>query len=108
MKTLIFLIAMIVGLNSNATAGELQILTKEVNGETVIICVTPDELGEIEMAYIKFHNDIKGRLSEMELVGGSNATFTVPGNHQVIEGKVNVLMADLSREIIRKEFAFRN
>ena len=112
MKTVIILIAMIVGLASNAAASDLKMLTKEVNGDTVIICATPDEMGEIEMAYIKLFTYNRaipmGRLSEMELIGGSNATYTVPGKHQVLEGKVEILLADLSKKIIRKNFAFKN
>ena len=112
LKSVIILIAMIVGLAGNVTASDLQMLTKEVNGDTVIICATPDEMGEIEMAFIKLYNynkeTLPGRLSEMELIGSSNAAYTVSGKNQVLEGKVEILLADLSKKIIRKDFILKN
>ena len=112
MKNVIVALSLVLFIPTIATADDVHVVTKKVNGDTMVICAIPKEMGKIEMAYINLSR-INGMIPsgkgyEMELIGDSNAAFTLSGSHQSLEGKVKILLTDLSKKIIRKDFIDQN
>jgi hypothetical protein len=111
MKYVVVVLCLLLSFSAVAAADELQVKTREVNGNTVITCHIPPETGKIDMAYIKFNSDneksLPGGNCDMEIIDDNNAIYTVPGVHQVIEGKVQIFLFDLSKDVIKKDFVIR-
>ena len=111
MKYVVAILSLVLLFSTTATADGLQIKNTEVNGNTVITCHVPSEKGKIEMAFIRFNSinekTLPGKKCVMEITDDNVATFTAPGTYQVLEGKVKILMADLSQEIIREDFIIK-
>ena len=111
MRSVLVILSLLLFFSATATANELQIVTSEVNGNTVIACQIPAEMGKVDMAYIKFSGEnrksLPGGNCDMKITDDNNAIYTVPGVHQVIEGKVQIFLLDLSKDIIRKDFVVR-
>ena len=111
MKCVVVVLGMLLLFSTAATAGELQVESSEIDGNTVLICHVPAEMGEIDMAYIKFNGGdgkgLPGGNCDMGIAEGNILTYVLPGVYQVIEGTVQVFFLDLSKDIISKDFVVR-
>lgn len=107
MKSFIILIAMIAGVTSNATGTEIHATMTEVDGSTIITCVS-DEYREIEKAYISLYVSDGQELfitrREMEVSYENTATYKLPGTHNVLEGKCKFIFARGDAKILRDDF----
>ncbi|MEN8142122.1 MAG: hypothetical protein ABFQ82_00825 [Thermodesulfobacteriota bacterium] len=96
---------------ANVNAGDLQVITEEISGNTFITCLPFGER-EIERAYITIYDCSTSRVSarkrEMEVSYDNEATYTLPGVHQGIEGTCKVIMAGGHNKISRTGFSISN
>ena len=107
MRSLIILLAMIVGLAGNANSGEIQTTMTEVDGNTMITCVSNGD-GEVEKAYISLYVSDGQELfisrREMEVSYDNVATYELSGTHNTVEGKCKFIMSEDDIKITREEF----
>ncbi|MEN8142892.1 MAG: hypothetical protein ABFQ82_04770 [Thermodesulfobacteriota bacterium] len=108
MKSIIFLVAMIVGMTGSANCTEIQTTMTGVNGNTMITCV-PNGSGEVEKAYLTLYvsdgQELNISRREMEISYDNIATYEFPGLHDAIEGKCKFVFSEGDETIIREEFS---
>lgn len=108
MRSLIILVAVIVGLVGNANSSEIHTTMTEVDGNTRITCV-PSGDGEVEKAYISLYVSDGQELSisrrEMEVSYDNVATYELSGTYDAIEGKCKFIMSEGDIKIAREEFS---
>ncbi len=107
MKSVIFLVALIIGVVGNANGTEIHTTMTEVGGNTMITCV-PDGKREVEKAYISLYASDGQELfisrQEMKVSYENVANFELPGIHHVLEGKCKFILAKGDVKILREDF----
>ncbi|MCK4837755.1 MAG: hypothetical protein KAS94_03075 [Desulfobulbaceae bacterium] len=107
MKSVIFLIAVILGVVGNASGTEIHTTMTEVGGNTMITCA-PDGYGEIEKAYISLYVSGEQELfisrREMKVSSENVASYELSGAHDVLEGKCKFILASGDAKILREDF----
>lgn len=108
MKSIIFLVAMIVGLASSANCTEIHTSMTEANGNTMITCV-PGGSEEVEKAFLTLYVSDGQELfisrREMEVSYDNVATYELAGLHDAIEGKCKFVFSEGDNLISREEFS---
>ncbi|MCK5505291.1 MAG: hypothetical protein KAJ10_09015 [Thermodesulfovibrionia bacterium] len=107
MKSVIFLLAVLVCVVGNANGSEIHATMTEADGNTMITCV-PNGYGEVEKAYISLYVSDGQELfisrQEMEVSYENVATYELSGTHAVLEGKCKFIFARGNLRILREDF----
>ena len=108
MKSLIILVAVIAGMAGNANSAEIHTTMTEVDGNTMITCVSIGD-GEVEKAYISLYVSDGQELfisrREMEVSYDNVATYELSGTRNTVEGKCKFIMSEGNIKIAREEFS---
>ena len=108
MKTIVLLVALIMGMVINANGAGIYTSVVENNGNTVISCIPFGNKGNITKAriflYVSNGVNFETGIQPMDVSYENIASYELPGTYDLIEGKCKIVMLEEDIKVAREEF----
>lgn len=108
MKTLVLLVALVLGMVGNASGVGIHAAVNEIDGKTVISCMPFGNKGDIIKAriflYVSNGINFETGIQAMDVSYANVASYELPDTYEIIEGNCKLIMLEEDEKVSRQEF----